>query len=427
MIARVLKEYEETLSLRDLARQPAVAVPVAASAELSRAVRPRVFVIDDEEGFCKFIATAVTSFGYEADYFTNAQAALRALTHCSPEIIFLDIALGGSDAIDVLRSLAAHGYRGCVQVMSGSNKSILDDVRRVGERHKLTMRPPLHKPFRMDTIREVLAGSQIDQWPDSSPLPEAAPSVGLNEALEHGWLEVWYQPKLDLPTRTFAGAEGLIRCRHPRHGVLPPSSFLPGAPAATLNALTEYVILTALRDWQELSESGFNLRFAVNAPIGSLTDLNLPHLIRENRPASADWPGLILEVTEHEVAQDVGLAHEIATQLGIYGISLAIDDFGEGYSSFARLRELPFAELKLDASFVKGCAGDPKNAAICQSVIELAHSFDAVAVAEGLENPADVEALQRMGCDLGQGFALARPMPSNLFTSALRARASEGR
>ena len=190
--------------------------------------------------------------------------------------------------------------------------------------------------------------------------------------------------------------------------------------AKSLAALTEYVVLTALRDWQELSQIGFNLQFAVNASIGSLTDLNLPDLIRANTAQDGAWPGLIIEVTEGEVAKDVGLAHEIATQLSIYGISLAIDDFGEGYSSFARLRDLPFAELKLDASFVKNCAQDPKNAAICQAVIELAHSFGAVAVAEGLETAADVQAIQAMGCDLGQGFVFARPMPSALFTSVLR-------
>jgi EAL domain-containing protein (putative c-di-GMP-specific phosphodiesterase class I) len=88
----------------------------------------------------------------------------------------------------------------------------------------------------------------------------------------------------------------------------------------------------------------------------------------------------MLEITEGEVAKNVELAHEIATQLNIYCINLAIDDFGEGYSSFARLRELPFAELKLDASFVKNCVEDPKNAAICRSVIELAPGFGTVTV-----------------------------------------------
>jgi EAL domain-containing protein (putative c-di-GMP-specific phosphodiesterase class I) len=156
--------------------------------------------------------------------------------------------------------------------------------------------------------------------------------------------------------------------------------------------------------------------------VGALTNLHIPTLIREHRPKSEKWPGLILEVTEGEVVKDVALVHEIATQLRIYGVTFAIDDFGEGFSSFARLRELPFAELKLDRSFVKNCATDARNAGICQAVIDLAHHFGAVAVAEGLENAADLQAVHRMGCDLGQGFFVARPMPKPDFVSTLRDR-----
>src|SRR5262249_3142881 len=104
----------------------------------------------------------------------------------------------------------------------------------------------------------------------------------------------------------------------------------------------------------------------------------------------------------------------------IYGITFAIDDFGEGFSSFARLREMPFAELKLDGSFVQNCAHDATNAGICQSVIDLAHHFRAVAVAAGLEQPADLQAIHRMGCDMGQGYPLARPMPKPQFISMVR-------
>src|SRR5205807_419972 len=129
---------------------------------------------------------------------------------------------------------------------------------------------------------------------------------------------------------------------------------------------------TALHDWGQISSVGNPLRMAINTSVGALARLQLPALVRQNRPKDEKWPGLILEVTESEVIKDVDMVHEIATQLRIYGITLAIDDFGEGYSSFARLRELPFGELKLDRSFVDGCAEDASNAGICQAVIDLA-------------------------------------------------------
>src|SRR5207253_8540856 len=158
--------------------------------------------------------------------------------------------------------------------------------------------------------------------------------------------------------------------------------------------------------------------------VSVLLKLPIPTMVREYRPQASHWPGIILEVSEDQIVRDIALAHEIATQFRINGISIAIDDFGAGYSSFARLRELPFAEIKLDRSFVNNCANDAKNAGICQAIIDLAHHFGAVAVAEGLENASDLQTIHRMGCDMGQGFLLGRPMPKDRFISALRQRTS---
>jgi DNA-binding NtrC family response regulator len=158
-MTRVLKPYEETPSLRDWARgEPELeAAATAAAVGPTAALRPRVFIIDDEESICKFVSTAVSGMDYEADYFTNATHVPTALDHCSPFVIFLDIALGSSDAIVVIRLLGKRQYRGVVQLMSGRNAAILEDVRRVGEWHELIMLPPLQKPFRIDSIRKVLA------------------------------------------------------------------------------------------------------------------------------------------------------------------------------------------------------------------------------------------------------------------------------
>jgi EAL domain-containing protein (putative c-di-GMP-specific phosphodiesterase class I) len=128
------------------------------------------------------------------------------------------------------------------------------------------------------------------------------------------------------------------------------------------------------------------------------------------RPRRPEWPGLILEVTESEAMAAFDLVCDSAVQLRIYDIDLAIDDFGAGYSSFARLKALPFRELKLDRSYVRNCGSDPFNGALCRSIIELAHASGALAVAEGVETEEERDALRRMGCDLGQGFLFARPL-----------------
>ena len=125
--------------------------------------------------------------------------------------------------------------------------------------------------------------------------------------------------------------------------------------------------------------------------------------------------------------RDLGLAQEIARRLQVSGIKIAIDDFGAGFSSLSSLRELPFAELKLDHSFVRDCATDRTNAAICQTAIDLAHRFGSAAVAEGIEAQADLQAIIGMGCDFGQGVLIAPPMPQQRFLELLMQRANRAR
>jgi EAL domain-containing protein (putative c-di-GMP-specific phosphodiesterase class I) len=188
--------------------------------------------------------------------------------------------------------------------------------------------------------------------------------------------------------------------------------------------LTEKIILAALADWTRFAEQGFSLKIALNVPVGALVKLPISSIVRDNRPKSDRWPGLILEVTEDQIVRDIPLAHEIATQLKIYDIVLAIDDFGTGYSHLARLRDLPFAELKLDRNLVANCGNDTTSAALCQTSIDLAHRFGTVAVAEGIEKASELEMLLKMRCDFGQGFLFAPPMPRDRFVALLNRRSN---
>jgi EAL domain-containing protein (putative c-di-GMP-specific phosphodiesterase class I) len=253
------------------------------------------------------------------------------------------------------------------------------------------------------------------------------PRIEIAEALRNDWFEIWYQPKIDLKRKCLAGAEALARVRHPELGVLLPGSFLPQVSEESIAQLAEYALLATLRNWTVFDEAGFNLHLAVNVPVSVLLKLPIPTLVEENRPAAEYWPGLILEVTEDQIVRDIALAKEIASQLRVSGITIAIDDFGAGYSSFSSLRDLPFAELKVDGSFVKQCATDATNAAICQTAIDLAHRFGSAAVAEGIESAADLQAMIVMGCDFGQGVLIAPPMPMERFLDLLRQRMNKGR
>jgi EAL domain-containing protein (putative c-di-GMP-specific phosphodiesterase class I) len=258
----------------------------------------------------------------------------------------------------------------------------------------------------LNQLRGVL-GSWSGEERDAS----GKPKVTLARALQRGWLEVWYQPKINLQNSQLIGAEALIRVRHPELGVVPPGMFLPGASDADMLAMTERVLTGALRDWEDCAALGApGLKLAVNVPANAFVQLPIAQIIREDRPRDAQWPGLILEVTEDQVMNDLRMANEVAADLRALKCGLAVDDFGAGYSSLARLRELPFTELKIDRAYVTNCDQDRMNAGMLATIVELARRFDLKTVAEGIETPHESHKLQGLGCAVGQGYLFAKPM-----------------
>ena len=264
----------------------------------------------------------------------------------------------------------------------------------------------------------------LQRW--FAPAPEAPADDGgkvtVTDLLTHDWFELWYQPKIDLRSKRLVGAEALVRGRHPRRGVLSPAVFLPGASEAEMLALTERVVLAALRDWETCNAYGVGVKLAVNVPVSALTALPLATLLREDRPKAPNWPGLILEVTEDEIVGDLQLANEVAAALQALNCTLAVDDFGAGYSSLARLRQLPFSELKIDRSYVSNCDSDKVNGGLCEVIVELARRFGLKTVAEGIERARESHKLQAIGCDIGQGYLFAKPMPLGQFIGTLSGR-----
>jgi EAL domain-containing protein (putative c-di-GMP-specific phosphodiesterase class I) len=246
--------------------------------------------------------------------------------------------------------------------------------------------------------------------------------VTLADVLGRGWFELFYQPKIDLKTMRLVGAEGLVRARHPTRGVISPGVFLPGASEDEILALTERVIITALKDWETCAANGMSVKLSVNVPVSALVKLPIPTMLREQRPQSENWPGLIMEVTEDEIIHDLKIANDVADALRAYNCSLALDDFGAGYSSLARLRQLPFSELKIDRSYVTNCHTDRINAGLCETIVELGKRFGLKTVAEGVETTHESHKLQGIGCDIGQGYLFAKPMAKRQLIGIMRRR-----
>ena len=156
----------------------------------------------------------------------------------------------------------------------------------------------------LDGLRQLFA-------PRPDPYSDPKAKIPLGEVLSRNWFELWYQPKIELRSMRLVGAEALVRARHPVRGVVPPFFFLPDANEEDMLKLTEQVILTALGDWDIFNEYGVPMKFAVNVPVSAFVKLPIPRMLREARPKSANWPGMMLEVTEDQIIHDLDLANDV--------------------------------------------------------------------------------------------------------------------
>ena len=379
---------------------------------------PLCFVIDTDPSIRQFLSLVLHGAGVDADGFADCRDMQAALNERMPSLVFLNIALESVQAIECVAALGRSGYRGHVQLMSGRGSAVLAHVKSIGEHHLLQMLPVLKKPFETSTVLKILQDLKL-----GDP-PALAGRIDLDEALKKNWIEFWYQPKIDLRKKQLVGVEAFARARHPTNGILMPSAFMPGARESSLVALSELALTRSLGANIRFAQFGVNLRLAVNIPINALVKVAVPDIVRTYLPKFEKWPGVIIDIPEDQIISEMALATELRQKLQHLDVKLAVDDFGRGYSSFASMKELPFAELKLDRAFVTDAGTDKVNTPLCKTVIDLAHNFGAIAVAIGIEKASAALALVSMGCDYGQGFLLGQPMPEERFVSLLRQRAT---
>jgi diguanylate cyclase (GGDEF)-like protein len=245
----------------------------------------------------------------------------------------------------------------------------------------------------------------------------------LRHALERDELRVHYQPKVNLADGTVVGAEALVRWEHPTRGLLGPFEFIGLAEETGLIVpLGRWVLEQACHQAQEW---GGSLLMSVNLSRRQLDQPDVVDMVRDTLAATGlRAEHLCLEVTETAVMADVALAVQTLEQLKQLGVKIAIDDFGVGFSSLSQLTDLPPVDiLKVDRSFVDGIEGHDRRAVVA-AILALARTLDLTAVAEGIEHAAQVTALTELGCEIGQGFHFARPMPADAVGALLRGAAA---
>ncbi len=394
--------------------------PAARRTESGGGRVPLCFIVDGDGSIRHFLSLVLHGAGLDTEEFADGATFRAALNRRMPDLVFLDIALESTDSIECVVALGKKVFGGYVQLMSNRGSAVLEHVKSIGQQQRLQMLNTLKKPFETSEILRILQELKLGHP------PALATRLKLEDVLSNNWIEFWYQPKIDLRKKQLVGVEAFAR--HPQYGIVLPGAFMPGAVEANLVTLSELALEHGLKANLNFGRLGVNMRLAVNIPIEALVKVPVADIVQTYQPTFEKWPGVIIDVTEEQIVTNLPLAIELAKKWRPLDVYLAIDDFGRGYSSLARAKELPFAELKLDRIFVTDCGTDRVNAPLCKTVIDLAHSFGSLAVGIGIEKASEALALVSMGCDYGQGFLLGQPMPEDRFISLLRQRAaSQGR
>jgi EAL domain-containing protein (putative c-di-GMP-specific phosphodiesterase class I) len=248
----------------------------------------------------------------------------------------------------------------------------------------------------------------------------------LRQAVARREFEVHYQPKVDISTGRIAGAEALVRWRHPQRGMLLPGEFIFVAEEVGLiSSIGSFVLDTVCADIARWRDAGLPpMRVAINLSAQQFADSRLIDNLNQVLQQTGCDPELLeFEITESVVMTSPGKALQLLEQIKDYGITLAIDDFGTGHSSLAYLKRFPVDSVKIDCTFVRDIAKDPNDVAIIKAIIALGHSLDLKVVAEGVESITQLEILRRFQCDEFQGFLFSEAVPSAKIASILTANA----
>jgi len=389
--------------------------------EASTNPRPRLLVVDDEAVQRLMVARVAALRGFETDGVATLEEAEARLRGASYEAVVLDLSLGERDGIELLRTVYRCPSEPAVIFISGFDQRVRQAAARLALALGLRVAGEIGKPLPLERLDMMLTCLPERTSRKQARLPEDLLPAELERGIENGEIQCLFQPKVRLADRAIVGLEVLTRWRSPTRGLVLPDAFIPLAEKSGLiDLLTHHILTQSLRVFRPWWVAAPELTLAVNLSPLSLTDLTLPERISRTLEASGMPPGqLVLEITEGSVTADYVSAADILTRLRIRGVRVSIDDFGTGYSSLLSLLRLPFNELKIDQSFVRGLCTDPEAAKIVRAVIRLAAELEVQLVAEGIETEEIAVKLAAIGCRIGQGYLFAPPLAASVLADRL--------
>jgi EAL domain-containing protein (putative c-di-GMP-specific phosphodiesterase class I)/CheY-like chemotaxis protein len=385
-----------------------------------RKLTPRACIVDSKKHLRLFLSDALEDLVFVTSECGQAGDLAAVLEIEQPDLLVLSVCVDRIEIGAILETLVRKNFGGKVLVIGQPESIMVKAVRQIGDEYGIAMLPSLQTPFGTASLR-----ASIGPLLPAEPAP--SPAVDVAEALKAGWLELWYQQKINTRTLVPSGAEALVRMRHPAWGVVPPAYFIPDDKDPHFRSLSEFVIGRAIEDWRYLLESQGPVDLSINLPASFFADAQAVRDLGSAIPAHPAFGGLLIEIDSREVIDNPDLAIDVAKQLRLRNVAFTIDNVGAEWPSLMELRSFPFVELKVDHQFVNGCADDRLKQTVCRRIVELAHDNRARAVAQGIETRADFLAAHEMGFDLVQGYLFGKPQGVRKFARSRPGLASDNK
>jgi len=379
----------------------------------------KLLLVDDESFALRLLTHQLKRLGFEEiTAFDDPTAALSLLEQDvrACDLVLLDLQMPGIDGIEFIRHLSRLRYHGGLVLVSGEDERILQTARRLAEAHRLQVRGAVHKPVTPAALSALLGSP--DQARPVTPVSGASVNdivvtpERIAEGIEAGEFINVYQPKVRLTDGEVTGVETLVRWQHPEYGIVGPAQFIEIAEEhGLIDRLTRVILTSALQQGRQWRMEGYEYHIAVNISMESLTSLDFPDFVAETVRAAGLPPHLlVLEVTESRLMRDPLAVLDVLTRIRLKHIGLSIDDFGTGHSSLAQLQDIPFDELKVDRQFINRARKDPVSRAILETSLSMGRQLGMKTVVEGIEEVEEWALLEQLGCDVVQGYLVAKPM-----------------
>ena len=373
-----------------------------------RKLTPRACVVDSKKHLRLFLSDALDDLGFVTCECGQARDLAGLLQSEQPDLIVLSVCVDGINVGEILEAIVRNNFGGKVLVIGQPDSIMVKAVRQIGDEYGIAMLPSLPTPFGTASLR-----ASVSELLPAEPAP--SPAVDVAEALKAGWLELWYQQKIDTRSLVPDGAEALVRMRHPAWGVVPPARFVPDDKDPHFRALSDFVIGRAIEDWRYLLESQGPVDLSINLPVAFFGDDAAIRDLSRAMPSHPAFGGLLIELDSSEVIGHPDVAVDAARHLRLHNIAFALDNVGAEWPALLELPSFPFTELKVDRQYVSGCADDRLKQTVCRRIVELARDNGARVVAQGIETSADFQAAHDMGFDLVQGHLFGKPVAVRKF------------